>query len=429
MERKITIKLEEWRKSRRRLPLIVQGARQVGKTYSILSFGREQFDSVLYFNFESNKELHRIFERDLSPQRISRELSVLAGEKVSEERCLIFFDEIQACSKALTSLKYFAEETPGYMVIAAGSLLGVAINREESSYPVGKVDTLTMYPLDFEEFLWAVNQKEATQIIRDLFATFSPCSLHETLLDYYRTYLFTGGMPRVVKEYVETHDTMLTGEVNRGINDAYIADMARYAGKAETVKIISAYNSLPAQLAKENHKFQYKVIKSGARVAEYGYSIDWLKASGIVLACQRVSEGHLPLSAYSDPGAFKLYHSDTGLLCAMAGLTGRSITAETLTGSGFIGALAENYVAKSLNAAGYKLFYWESKGKAEVDFVIQAGEYVIPVEVKSSDNVRSRSLGEFVRRYSPPFSYRISEKNFGNENNIRSIPLYALFCV
>ena len=429
MERKINIKLEEWRKSRRRLPLIVQGARQVGKTYSVLSFGRERFDAVLYFNFESNRELHRIFERDLSPGRILRELSVLAGEKVTEERSLIFFDEIQACSKALTSLKYFAEETPGYMVIAAGSLLGVAVNRDDSSYPVGKVETVNMYPLDFEEFLWAVGQKEATGIIHDSFSTFSSCSLHDTLIDYYHTYLFTGGMPQVVKEYVETHDPMMAGEVKRGINDAYIADMARYAGKAETVRIISVYNSLTAQLAKENHKFQYKVIKSGARIAEYGSAVDWLKASGIVLACQRVSEGHLPLSAYSDPGAFKLYHSDTGLLSAMAGLTEKSLTAESLTGSGFIGAVAENYVAKSLKAAGYTLYYWESKGKAEVDFVIQAGEHVIPVEVKASDNVRSRSLGEFVRRYSPPFSYRVSEKNFGNENNIRSVPFYALFCV
>jgi predicted AAA+ superfamily ATPase len=429
MERKINIKLEEWLKNRRRLPLIVQGARQVGKTYSVLSFGRERFDSVLYFNFESNRELHRIFERDLSPRRILRELSVLAGENIREERSLIFFDEIQACSKALTSLKYFAEETPGYMIIAAGSLLGVAVNRDESSYPVGKVATVTMYPLDFEEFLWAVGQKEAAGIIHDSFSTFSSCSLHETFIDYYRTYLFTGGMPQVVKEYMETHDPMIAGEVKRGINNAYIADMARYAGKAETVRIISVYNSLTAQLAKENHKFQYKVIKSGARIAEYGSSIDWLKASGIVLACQKVSEGNIPLSAYSDPAAFKLYHSDTGLLCAMAGLTEKSITAERLTGSGFIGALAENYVAKSLKAAGYALYYWESKGKAEVDFIIQKGEQVIPVEVKASDNVRSRSLGEFVRRYSPPFSYRVSEKNFGNENNIRSIPLYALFCV
>jgi hypothetical protein len=222
---------------------------------------------------------------------------------------------------------------------------------------------------------------------------------------------------------------MMAEEIKRGINNAYIADMARYAGKAETVRIISVYSSLTAQLAKENHKFQYKVIKSGARVAEYGTAIDWLKASGIVLTCQRVSEGHLSLAAYSDPGAFKLYHADTGLLSAMAGLTEKSLTAESSTGSGFKGALAENYVAESLKAAGYDLYYWESDGKAEVDFVIQAGEYVIPIKVKASHNVRSRSLGEFVRRYSPPFSYRVSEKNFGNENNIRSIPFYAMFCV
>lgn len=411
------------------MPLIVQGARQVGKTYSVLAFGREQFDSVLYFNFESSRELHRVFERDLSPHRILRELSVLAGEKVMEGRSLIFFDEIQACSEALTSLKYFAEEAPEYMIIAAGSLLGVAINMTDSSYPVGKVTTITMYPLDFEEFLWAIGQKRAAGIIRESFSTFSSCSLHETFMDYYRTYLFTGGMPRVVKEYVETHDLMIAEEAKRGINDAYIADMARYAGKAETVRIISVFNSLTAQLAKENRKFQYKVIKSGARIAEYGSAVDWLKASGIVIACQKITEGHFPLSAYTDPGSFKLYHSDTGLLSAMAGLTERSLASGILTGSGFTGALAENYVAKTLKTSGYTLYYWESKGKAEVDFVIQTEEHVIPVEVKASDNVRSRSLQEFVKRYSPPFSYRVSGKNFGNENNIRSVPLYALFCV
>jgi len=431
MERKINEKLEEWRKKKNRLPLIIQGARQVGKTHSILLFGRNSFDSLLYFNFESNSELHRIFDRDLSPHRIIRELSVIAGETVNEGRSLIFFDEIQACSRALTSLKYFAEEAPEYHFIAAGSLLGVAINRGNTSYPVGKVETINMYPLDFEEYLWAVGQEEAVEIILDSFTTFRPCSLHETFLDHYRTYLFTGGMPRALKDYIETNDHLIAGATKRNITNAHIADMARYAEKSETVRIISVYNSMPAQLAKENHKFQYKVIKSGARVAQYGSAIDWLKASGTVIACHRISEGHLPLAAYSDPAAFKLYHSDTGLLITMAGLSEKSILTETDSsiGSGFKGAINENYVATELISSGYTPYYWESEGKAEVDFVIQTGEYAIPVEVKSAENVRSRSLNEYVRRYSPPFSYRVSSKNFGNENNIRSIPFYALFCI
>lgn len=429
MERKIDNKLEEWRKKRNRLPLIVQGARQVGKTWSILAFGRKKFDSLLYFNFESNRELHRIFDRDLSPERILRELSVLAGETIMKERSLIFFDEIQACGRALTSLKYFAEEAPGYMIIAAGSLLGVAVNRDDSSYPVGKVTAVTMYPLDFEEYLWALDQHGAIEMIRNSFETLSPCSLHDTLLDHYRTFLFLGGMPQVVKEYISTHDMLTSEIIKRQINDAYIADMSRYAGKAETVRIMSVYDSLPAQLAKENHKFQYNVIKSGARMAEYGSAIDWLKASGIVIACQRITRGNIPLSAYADPGAFKLYHSDTGLLASMAGLTEKNIRSESIPGGSFKGAMAENFTAVALLSAGFKPFYWESEGRAEVDFVIQTAEDVLPVEVKTSDHVRSRSLAEYVRRYKPPFSYRISIKNFGDENNIRSVPFYALFCL
>ncbi|MCU0473421.1 MAG: ATP-binding protein [Bacteroidales bacterium] len=429
MERKIDLKLKKWIKSRKRLPLIVQGARQVGKTFSILSFGRKNFDSMLYFNFESNRELHNIFERDLSPVRIMKELSVLSGETLIKGKSLIFFDEIQACSKAITALKYFAEETPEYPVIAAGSLLGVAINRDGNSYPVGKVETLNMYPLDFEEYLWAIGQKEATELILDSFTSFSSCSLHDTLMDHYRTYLFTGGMPQVLSEYIVTKDQLMTGIIKRNINNAHIADMARYAGKSETIRIISAYNSLPAQLAKENHKFQYKVIKSGARAAEYGSAIDWLKASGIVLSCHRISSGKIPLTANSDPEAFKLYHSDTGLLTAMSGLAEKNLLDISTVDSGFKGALAENFAEVALTASGYIPFYWESEGRAEVDFVIQINDSVIPIEVKSSDNVRSRSLNEYVRRFKPPFSYRVSTRNFGNENNIRSIPFYSLFCI
>jgi len=429
VKRKIDIRLEKWKGENHRLPLIVQGARQVGKTYSVLSFGRRCFDSVLYFNFESNSQLQKIFERDLSPQRIIKELSVISGESVFEERSLIFFDEIQACSKALTSLKYFAEDAPGYAVIAAGSLLGVAINRDDSSYPVGKVESVRMYPLDFEEYLWATGQENASDIIRGCFNSFTECSLHKNLLDHYHTYLFTGGLPAVVKKFSESDDPLMAESVKSNINDAYIADMARYAGKPETVKIISVYKSLPAQLAKENHKFQYKVIKSGARVADYASSIDWLKAAGIVLSCNRASEGHIPLSAFTDPSVFKLYHSDVGLLASMSGLTEKILTSEVAAGSGFRGAMAENYVAASLSASGYTLSYWESQGKAEVDFLLNVEGNIIPVEVKSGERVRSRSLSEYINRYSPPFSYRISEKNFGNENNIRSIPFYAVFCI
>jgi hypothetical protein len=427
MYRKIENKLEEWRKSRNRRPLIVKGARQVGKTFSVLEFGKKHFENILYLNFESNNELHKVFERDLSPSRILRELSVMTGETINEGTTLLFFDEIQSCSKALTSMKYFAEEAPEYVLIAAGSLLGVAINRDANSYPVGKVDTMTMYPLDFEEFLYAERGRDAAAIIRESFEHLTPCSLHATFNDLYRTFLYTGGMPQVVREYLDTGDPLMADIVKKNINDAYIADMARYAGKTETVRIMAVYKSIPAQLAKENHKFQYKVIRSGARVAEYGSSVDWLNAAGIVTVCHRISEGRLPLAAYSDNSAFKLYHSDTGLLAAMTGIVAKNLLSES--GNAFRGAIAENSVAVALTISGHTPFYWESGGRAEVDFVIQQGENIIPFEVKSADNVRSRSLSEYVRRYSPPFSFRVSEKNFGNENNIKSIPFYALFCL
>lgn len=427
MERKIESRLILWKKRRNRKPLIVQGARQVGKTYSIAEFGRKHFANMLYLNFESNGELARIFDRDLNPGRIIRELSVLTGEPVTEEKTLIFFDEVQTCSRALTSLKYFCEDAPGYYVIAAGSLLGVSINRDNSSYPVGKIDTLNLYPLDFEEFLWEVKGREASGLIRESFNGFTECSLHETFNDLYRIYLYTGGMPQVVKEYNSAGDTLMLDAVKKSIHNAYIADMARYADRTETVRIMSAYGSLPAQLGKENHKFQYKTIRSGARAADYGTAVEWLKAAGVVTACRRISEGRFPVSMWEDSSAFKLYHSDTGLLIAMAGITSGDYLARA--GDRFRGAIAENSVAAALSASDYDIFYWESQGRAEVDFVIQKEGEVIPIEVKSGDNVRSRSLAEYTRRYLPPFSYRVSFRNFGNENNIRSIPFYSLFCV
>ena len=429
MERKITRLLEDWRRSKARLPLIVEGARQVGKTWSILDFGRKNFRNILYFNFESNNDLRNIFDRDLDPHRIIRELSVLAGQSVFEEESLIFFDEIQACGKAITSLKYFAENAPAFPVISAGSLLGVAVNREEFSFPVGKVSVINMFPLDFEEFLWAIGQKKGTELIREAFEDNREFSLHQKFLDHFRQYLTVGGMPRVVEDFVDEGDWIRIAILQKELNMGYISDMAKYASHSETVRIMAVWNSIPAQLLKENKKFQYKVIKSGARASSYADAVDWLKASGIVVACHKVSQGKSPLTTFADPEAFKLYYADTGLLCGLTGISFRQITSESDAISKMRGTLAENYVAVSLKAAGFDSWYWESEGKAEVDFVIQKEGDVIPVEVKAADNVRSKSLLQFVSRYSPPVSYRISTRNFGLENRIRSVPLYAVFCI
>jgi len=430
MERKIVEKLITWKNSPRRKPLIISGARQVGKTYIALMFGKEHYKNTVYLNLEDSREVQAVFERDLKPERILRELSALSGQSIFPGDTLIIFDEIQSCERALTSLKYFCENAPEYHIIAAGSLLGVATNREKYSFPVGKVDMLTLYPLDFEEFLMASGNRAILQLIKESFKSFTPLSLHDTALDLYKTYLVVGGMPQAVLEYVNTKDFNFVLAAQKTINDAYIADMAKYATAQETTKIMAAWASIPAQLSKENRKFQYKVIKSGARAYEYETPLDWLKFAGIINKCVRVKEGKLPLTAYADNDSFKVYMMDTGLLCSKFGIAANVVLNGAPTFDGFKGALAENYICQCLTANGFTPFYWSSPGKAELDFVFQDSQgNIVPLEGKSADNAKAKSLRQFVSIYKPAYSVRVSAKNFGYENDIKSIPLYALFCL
>lgn len=430
MERKIESYLINWKNSLRRMPLLINGARQVGKTYSALTFGKAYYRNTVYFNMEDSKEITAIFERDLNPERIVRELSAKIGQSIFKEETLIIFDEIQSCERALTALKYFCEEAPGYHVIAAGSLLGVALNREKFSFPVGKVDMITLYPLDFEEFLWATDNRKIRDLICESFETFSPLSIHETAMDLYKTYLVVGGMPRSVTEYIETKDFDFVMVAQKTLNDSYIADMAKYATAHETTKIMAAWSSVPAQLAKENHKFQYKMIKSGARAYDYEVPLDWLKAAGIINKCIRILEGKMPLSAYADNSSFKLYMADTGLLCSKFDIRANIILDNPVSFHGFKGALSENYVMQALVTNGFAPYYWSSPGKAELDFVFQDRQgNIIPLEVKSAENVKAKSLKLFMSLYKSPFGIRVSAKNFGFENNIKSIPLYGVFCL
>ena len=430
MERKMSNVLLNWKNDKEKTPLIVYGARQVGKTYTILSFGKQNYKSVIYINFEDNNEIAKIFEQDLKIERIIKELSVALGVTILEEETLIFFDEIQACERALTSLKYFAESNTNYHVIAAGSLLGIAINRKKYSFPVGKVKMVTLYPLDFEEFLWALDQKDLSQMIRKAFSEDKELTVHNLATEYYRLYLAIGGMPRAILEYKEKKDMDYVTAILKDINNSYIADMAKYATSSETTKIMAVYNIISAQLAKENKKFQYKLIKSGSRAYEYENAINWLNSSGIINQCIKVKEGNLPLSAFIEPESFKIYMSDTGLLCNKFGIPTNIIIVENDNLNNFKGALTENYVCSSLVKCGFKPYYWESNGKAEVDFIIQNknGE-IIPIEVKSSIHTRSKSLNVFKSLYTIPYSIRISTKNFGFENNIKCIPLYSVFCL
>ena len=430
MERKMSKRLLEWKNDKEKTPLIVYGARQVGKTYTILSFGKENYKNVAYINFEDNSGISKIFEQDLEVERIIKELSVKLGITILEEDTLIFFDEIQACERALTSLKYFAESETKYHVIAAGSLLGIAINRQKYSFPVGKVKMLTLYPLDFEEFLWALDKKDLADMIRETFEQDKEFSLHSLANEYYRLYLAIGGMPRAILEYKEKQDMDFVTAILKDINNSYIADMAKYANPTETTKIMAVYNIISAQLAKENKKFQYKLIKSGARAYEYETAINWLNASGIINQCTKIKEGKLPLSAFIEPESFKIYMSDVGLLCNKFGIPTNIVIVENDNMNDFKGALDENYVCNSLVQCGLKPYYWESNGKAEVDFVVQDKEgNIIPIEVKSSIHTRSKSLNVFKNLYKIPYSIRISTKNFGFENNIKCIPLYSVFCL
>lgn len=430
MERKIVERLIAWKQSAKRMPLVIYGARQVGKTYTALTFGKTHYKNTVYFNMEGSSEVAAIFERDLNPERIIRELSVKSGQTILKGDTLIIFDEIQACERALTSLKYFCENEPDYHIIAAGSLLGVALNREKYSFPVGKVDMMTLYPLDFEEFLWAAGHRELCELIKEAYEQFTPLSLHETAMDLYKIYLVVGGMPRAVSEYVETKDFDFVMAAQKTLNDAYIADMAKYASPQETTKIMAAWTSVPAQLAKENQKFQYKVIKSGARAYEYETPLDWLKTAGVINKCIRITEGKLPLSAYADNSSFKVYMMDTGLLYSKFDIPANVILSGPTGFIGFKGALAENYIMQALVTNGYTPYYWSSPGKAELDFVFQDKQgNIIPLEAKSADNVRAKSLKTYISAYEPPYAIRVSARNFGYENRIKSIPLYAVFCL
>lgn len=432
MKRLITDKLIDWKNSPSRKPLLLKGARQVGKTYAMLDFGKNYYENVVYLHFEGNIEtLNGIFAPDLNPKRIIEEISAYAKQTILPHKTLVIFDEIQACEQALTSLKYFAEEAPEYHIIAAGSLLGLAINRGKFSFPVGKVDIMTMYPLTFEEFLLAMGNDTLIGKIRKSYESFAPLAdvYHNLALDLYRKYLVIGGYPAVVKTYIETENLDSVRSVQADIADSYIADMTKYATPNETIRSIAIFNTLPSQLAKENTKFQYAVIKSNARSKDYELSLQWLKASGVVLENIKITEGKLPLNVYEQMDSFKIYYSDVGLLCFKSGILPRDILVNSPISDKARGILAENYVAEQLVAQGYRLHYWESDGKAELDFVIRQNDSAIPVEVKSSDNVKARSLKSYVEKYSPAYSIRISTKNFGAENGIVAVPLYATFCL
>lgn len=431
MYRKIIGFLEEWKDSRHRKPLILQGARQVGKTYSILEFGRTYYENVAYFNFETSPKLNETFEENISPEYLIPILSHIAGQTIVREKTLIVFDEIQLCERALTSLKYFCENASEYHIIGAGSLLGVVVNRTKFSFPVGKVDMKTLYPMDMEEFMLAMGQETLVRQIKTCFETDTqmPSALHDAAMQLYRQYLVVGGMPECVMQFADTKDYMLVRHMQDTILASYLNDMSKYNNLNEIKKTRLVYDNITVQLSKKNTRFQYKLIKKGGRASEFENAIEWLCLSGIVSQVYKVEQIKKPLENYRDMDAFKIYVSDLGLLCAKKDIAANDILYMVEEINDFKGGMAENYVNVQLSINGYQTYYWMSERGAEIDFVIQRDGRLIPIEVKSADNTKAKSLNVYIETYKPDYAIKLSAKNFGFENGKKTVPLYAAFCI
>ena len=430
MKREILNDLIKWKESKNRKPLIIHGARQVGKTYIVKQFGKENYDNLIYVNFETNQEFSNQISDSIDAKYIINKLELFYGEKIVPGKTLIFFDEIQANERALTALKYFYEDAPQYHIIAAGSLLGIAINRQNYSFPVGKVQMLNMYPLSFKEFLIAIGRENLIKEIQMHFENNSRMDkdIHELCLKLYRTYLVIGGMPEVVQTYLNEEKIIATIDIQSEILQSYERDMTKYADSSLSNKIIAAFDSIPMQLAKDNPKFQYKVISKGGTSSIFGEAINWLKNSGIVNQVNKAT-AEMPLEMHKDLTSFKLYMSDVGLFVNKARYPLYQIDLSQQPTMISMDPLTEHYVANELRKNGYEIYYWESDGKAELDFMIQKDIDIVPIEVKTSIHTKSRSLDLYMKKYNTKYAIRISEKNFGFENNIKSVPLYAVFCI
>lgn len=431
MYRKIISYLETWKESEHRKPLILQGARQVGKTYSILEFGRTHYENVAYFNFETDPKLNETFAENINPDYLIPILSHIAKQTIVREKTLIVFDEVQLCERALTSLKYFYENAPDYHIVVAGSLLGVAVNRTKFSFPVGKVDIKTLHPMDMEEFMLALGEDALVAQIRKSFQTDLPLpsALHDAAMQLYRQYLVVGGMPECVKQFAETRDYILVRHTQDTILASYLNDMSKYNTTNEIKKTRLAYDNITVQLSKKNTRFQYKLIKKGGRASEFENAIEWLCLSGIVSRVYKVEQAKKPLENYRDIDAFKIYVSDLGLLAAKKDLAANDVLYMAEDLNDFKGGMTENYVNVQLSINGCQTYYWESTRGAEIDFVIQREGKLIPIEVKSADNTKAKSLKVYMETYKPDYAIKLSAKNFGFEGGKKTVPLYAAFCI
>jgi len=430
MKRKIDAKLHSWKESSARKPLVLRGARQVGKTYAVEHFARNHFTSLVKIDFAAQASASGMFEGVIEPKTLIPLLKVYAKQSIDPDTTLIFFDEVQECARALTSLKYFQEQAPQYHVIAAGSLLGVALQRDDYSFPVGKVDSLELCPMDFEEYLWARDEGGLADLIQTSYDNDVHLLFHEQALALYDSYVLSGGLPEVLASAIDGGEFAAMRRLQNLIVDGYLADMTKYAAAIDSAKILNVWRSVPEQLAKENHKFQYATIASSARAHQYEAPINWLKAAGLINLCTRVSEGRAPLKAFEEQDFFKIYLLDVGILTALYQAEPSDLAPDNNKAARFRGGVTENYVMQQLLAQDITPHYWGTASQSEVEFIFRNSEgQVIPIEVKSGKNVTSRSLTAYKEAHQPNYIIRCSRKNFGFEKGIRFVPLYAVHCI
>lgn len=419
-------KLYRWKESRRRKPLIIQGARQVGKTWLMKEFGRSAYRDMIYINFDSNSRMAELFASDLNTDRLIMGIELYAGKKIDPDSTLLIFDEVQEVPRALSSLKYFYENAPQYHIICAGSLLGIALH-EGTSFPVGKVDFLELYPLSFREFLMAVTGTQFAKLL-DSQDYKMITSFKQIYIEALKQYYFIGGMPEAVENFTEERDFYEVREVQKRILAAYEQDFSKHAPLEIVPKIRMVWNSIPSQLAKENKKFLYGLVREGGRAKEYETAIMWLCDCGLVYKIERVKGGGIPLKAYVDQKAFKLFVVDVGLLGCMTGLSPKILLDGNDLFTEFKGALTEQYVCQQLktleNLSIY--YYTNDRGSCEVDFVVDTGERTVPVEVKAEVNLKAKSLKTYYEKYQPEISIRTSMADYRPEEWLMNLPLYAI---
>jgi len=432
LKRKISDKLLSWKNNtEKRKPLLLQGARQVGKTYLLREFGRDHYRNTVYFDLAVNKNLRSLFSSAAEPVHIINSLELISGEQIIAGETLIILDEIQTCEQAMAALVRFQRETPDYHIAGTGSLFGIACSQELYLFTAGNTEVITLYPLDFEEFLAASGEEPLRVAIKFSFSRKKPLSsaLHARALEIYRTYLITGGMPGAVLEYLNTGSPAAVSDIQRRIVNDYLADISRYASAPESSRIRSVYDSIPAQLEKSNRKFLYKPVRKGGTAVIFNTAVSHLTSSGIVLRSNRVEHAYLPVSAYRDFSSFKLYFNDVGILTMAGSIPHHFILSEDSRADRQIDSLNENYAAQTLVNNGNDLYYWTSGGIAGVDFILRKNTQIIPVEVRTGGQSRARSINLFMKKYKSDYSIRISSGKFNHTGNTMHVPYYAVFCI